>query len=469
MLLDFLILMKQELIITVIIFILLTLKLGREYTNETILNTVNILLLLNFAAGWFGNQTGALFSGMFHTNELIVLEKNILNLGTLIISMQAGSWLKTHAHVPEFFILLLSTLLGMFLMISSGNLLMFYLALELSTIPLAAMANFDLAKRQSSESAMKLIISSAFASGLLLFGISLIYGATGTLTFTEMAAHMSRQPLHLFAFVLLLAGFAFKISVVPFHLWTADVYEGAPVSVTSYLSVISKGSVLFVFISMLYTVFKPLAESWYNMLFILSVATIVTGNLFAIRQNNFKRFLAFSSVAQVGFILVGITGSSQEATASVVYFVLIYIFSNLAAFGVVALVSALTGREQISDYKGFYKTNPVLSWVLTIALFSLAGVPPTAGFFGKFFLLMSGAGKGNYVLITIAALNMILSFYYYLRIVKAIFMDANEHPIEKLAIPVYPRLALYICVTGIIATGVISYIYDYIHFLSFGF
>lgn len=469
MVIDFLILMKQELIITVIIFILLTLKLGKEYSNETILNIVNILLLLNFAAGWFGNQTGELFSGMFHTNELIVLEKNILSLGTLIISLQASSWLKTHAHVPEFFILMLSTLLGMFLMISSGNLLMFYLALELSTIPLAAIANFDLAKRQSSESAMKLIISSAFSSGLLLFGISMIYGATGTLTFSEMAAHMNGQPLQLFAFILLLAGFAFKISVVPFHLWTADVYEGAPVSVTSYLSVISKGSVLFVFISVLYTAFKPLAESWYNMLFILSVATIVIGNLFAIRQNNFKRFLAFSSIAQVGFILVGISGSSQEATASVVYFVLIYVFSNLAAFGVVALVSAVTGLERISDYKGFYKTNPVLSWVLTIALFSLAGVPPTAGFFGKFFLLMSGAGKGNYVLITIAALNMILSFYYYLRIVKAIFMDANEHPIEKLSIPVYPRLALYICVAGIVTTGVVSYIYDYIHSLSFGF
>ena len=466
---DFLILMKQELIITVIIFVLLTLKIAKDLSNGQLLNIVNILLLLNFAAGFIGNQTGALFSGMYHTNDLIVLEKNILSLGTLIISLQASSWLKTHSHVAEFFILLLSTLLGMFFMISSGNLLLFYLALELSTIPLAAMANFDLAKRQSSESAMKLIISSAFASGLLLFGISLVYGATGTLTFSEMAAQVNTQPLQLFAFVLLLSGFAFKISVVPFHLWTADVYEGAPVPVTSYLSVISKGSVLFVFISVLYTVFKPLADSWYNMLFVLSVATILIGNLFAIRQNNFKRFLAFSSIAQVGFILVGITGSSQEATASVVYFVLIYIFSNLAAFGVVALVSALTGREQISDYKGFYKTNPVLSWVLTIALFSLAGVPPTAGFFGKFFLLMSGAGKGNYVLITIAALNMILSFYYYLRIVKAIFMDANEQPIERLHIPMYPRLALYICVAGIVVTGLVSYVYDYIHALSFGF
>ena len=469
MLTDFFILMKQELIITVIIFILLLIKIGTDISNEKMLNLANGLLLLNLVAGFVGNQSGMLFNEMFFTNPLIVLEKNILNLGTLIVSLQSASWLKKHDHVPEFYILLLCTLLGMFFMISAGNILMFYVGLELSSIPLAAMANFDLGKKKSSEAAMKFIISSAFASGLLLFGISMVYGATGTLTFSEMTAQITTAPLQIFAFVLLLAGFAFKISVVPFHLWTADVYEGAPVAVTSWFSVISKGSVLFVFVSVLYTVFKPLAASWYNMLFILSVCTILIGNLFAIRQNNIKRFLAFSSIAQIGFILVGITGSSQIATASVVYFVLIYVFSNLAAFGVVALVSAVTGREQVSDYKGFYKTNPVLSWVLTIALFSLAGVPPTAGFFGKFFLLMSGAGKGNYILITIAALNMIISFYYYLRIVKAIFMDTNEQPIERLTIPVYSKLAMIICIVGIIVTGLVGYVYDYIHSLSFGF
>ena len=466
---DFFILMKQELVITVIIFILLLLKIGMDLLNETFINLTNGLLLLNLVVGFIGNRSGMLFDEMFLTNPLIVLEKNILSLGTLIVSLQSTDWLKKHDHVPEFYVLLLCTLLGMFFMISAGNLLMFYVGLELSSIPLAAMANFDLAKKKSSEAALKFIISSAFASGLLLFGISLVYGATGTLTFSELSAHITGAPMLIFAFVLLLAGFAFKISIVPFHLWTADVYEGAPVAVTSWLSVISKGSVLFVFVSVLYTVFKPLAATWYNMLFVLSVLTILIGNLFAIRQNNIKRFLAFSSIAQIGFILVGITGSSQLATTSVVYFVLVYVFSNLAAFGVVALVSAVTGREQVSDYKGFYKTNPMLSWVLTIALFSLAGVPPTAGFFGKFFLLLAGAGKGNYVLITIAALNMILSFYYYLRIVKAIFMDANEQPIERLAIPTYPKLAMIICVTGIIVTGLAGYVYDYIHSLSFGF
>jgi NADH-quinone oxidoreductase subunit N len=264
---------------------------------------------------------------------------------------------------------------------------------------------------------------------------------------------------------LIIAGFAFKISVAPFHLWTADVYEGAPVAVTSFLSVVSKGAVLFVFVSVLYTVFAPLAKAWYNMLFVLSLLTIIIGNLFAIRQENFKRFLAFSSIAQVGFILVGISGSSDVSTASVVYFVLIYVFSNLAAFGVVALISASTGKENISDYKGLYKTNPGLSWVLTIAMFSLAGVPPTAGFFGKFFLLIAGAGKGNYLLISIAALNIVISLYYYLRVVKAIFMDANPTPLPSIQTPLMPKLSFFVCVAGVVVIGVASPIYNYIYSL----
>jgi NADH-quinone oxidoreductase subunit N len=216
-------------------------------------------------------------------------------------------------------------------------------------------------------------------------------------------------------------------------------------------------------------VFKPLAAVWYNMIFVLSVMTMITGNLFAIRQNNLKRFLAFSSISQVGFILIGISGNSPAGTTSVIYFVLIYIFSNLGAFGVISLVSALTGKETIDDYKGFYKTNPLLSWVLAISLFSLAGIPPTAGFFGKFFLLIAGAGQGNYILITIAALNMIVSLYYYLKVVKALFMDVNEDPIQKITIPAWPKVALFICLAGIVLTGLLSVVYDYIFSLSIGF
>lgn len=459
-------LLRQELVLSLLIFLLLFIKLGKDRGNSFLLNMVNMLLVLNLAVGLCCMQEGELFSGMFHTNATIVFEKSILNLAVLLISMQSYSWLKLHDQVIEFYLLLFTSLLGMQFMISSGNMLMFYLGLEMSTIPLAAAANFDLTKRRSSEAAMKLIISSAFASGILLMGISFIYGTTGTLSFEALPVKLNGNPLQLFAFILFIAGFAFKISAVPFHLWTADVYEGAPVAVTSFLSVVSKGAVIFVFVSVLYTVFQPLSHAWYLIISVLSVATILVGNLFAMRQDNLKRFLAFSSIAQVGFILIGILSGDHQGAVSVIYFILIYVFSNLAAFGVISSVSAMTGKEQITDYRHFYKTNPLLAWVLTIALFSLAGVPPTAGFFGKFFLLTAGASKGNYLLITVAVLNMVISFFYYLKVVKAMFMEENESPIETLGIPAISKLALYICVAGIILVGFASVVYEHINSLS---
>ncbi|MFT3933324.1 MAG: NADH-quinone oxidoreductase subunit N [Chitinophagaceae bacterium] len=467
---QFFLLARQELAITLIIFVLLFIKVGfAMWTNAAIMKLVNALLLLNFLFGFFLPIEGSLFSEMFRTGKLIVLEKNILNLGTLLVSCIAYDWLKDYKHTIEFYVLLLSTLLGMFFMISAGNLLMFYLGLELSGIPLAAIANFDLDKKRSSEAAMKFIISSAFSSGLLLFGISMLYGSTGTLVFAELPKFLDGNPLQLLALVLLITGFAFKISVVPFHLWTADVYEGSPVAVTAYLSVISKGAAVFVFVSVLYTVLQPLAHIWYIILAILGVLTMCIGNLFALRQDNIKRLLAFSSITQAGFILVGISGSSQSGMASAVYFILVYVFSNLGAFGVIALVQAVTGKEDIADYKGFYKTNPLLAWVMALSLFSLAGIPPAAGFFGKFFLLLAAAGKGNYLLIIIAALNMIASLYYYLKVVKTIFIDRNEHePIAHLKVELFPKLALLICVAGIILLGLASGVYEYIYSISFG-
>ena len=459
---EFLTLMKPELVLTGIIFLLLFIKIGKGIKNEPLLLLIQVLLLLNFLTGFFFNTAGSLFDGMYQTSGMIVLQKNILNLAVYLISLLFADWFKKSEHMPEFFMLMLSALLGMFFLISSGNLLMFFLALELATIPVAAMANFDLDKKRSSEAAMKMILSSAFSSGILLFGISLVYGATGTISFAEIPMQLHRTPLEILALVFLFAAFAFKLSIVPFHLWTADVYEGAPMATTSFLSVVSKGAVAFIFMATLYKVFQPMHQVWYNLLMILSIATMIIGNLFALRQQNIKRFLAFSSIAQVGFIMVGMSSNSIQGTTSVVYFILIYVFSNLAAFGVAAAIASQTTKEEIDDYKGLYKTNPFLSWVLALALFSLAGIPPTAGFFGKLFLLTAGAAKGSYLFISIAALNMIISLYYYLRVIRSVFMEKNENPIEKIKIESSAKLALIICGTAIVLIGLLSWIYDYI-------
>ncbi len=458
--------MRHEMLLIVIILGLLILKVaGKAEDNGFVLKFINLLLLISFIVGWLPLMESSLFGKMFYSNALLQFEKNILTAGTLIICLFSSVWLRKLNHLPEFFMLLLTALLGMFLMLSSGNLLMFYLSIEITAIPVAAMCNFNFDERRSSEAAMKMIFSSAFSSCLMLLGISFLYGATGSLDFKALSL-ASGSLLMLTGFTFFFAGIVFKLSVVPFHLWTADVYEGSPVAVTSFLSVVSKGAMVFVFADILNNTFHALRDQWYLMIALLSVVTMVTGNLFAIRQQNLKRFLAFSSITQVGFILIGISGGQEIGVTTSVYFIVVYLFSNLAAFAVISRISDQTGRETIDDYKGLVHSNPVLAWSLAIALFSLAGIPPTAGFFGKIFLLTSGASEGNYILITIAAMNMMISLYYYLRVIRSMFMEKDGGVIPLLQSGSSFRIAIFVCLAGIIVTGFFGSVYEYIHTLS---
>jgi len=462
-------LLAPEVLLTAMLVGLLLLKIFAEQIKPG--KTLTLVSILFFAAtvlALFMRSNASLFGGMFITSPIIGIEKAILLMATFIISLQAFQWLSKFRNYIEFYMLLVSILLGMFIMISAGHFLTFYLGLEMATIPLAALAAFDTEKPRSSEAGMKLILSSAFSSGVLLMGISFIYGTCGTLYFDEVHSLYTGGALQLAGFVFLVAGFAFKISVVPFHLWTADVYEGSPVAVTAFLSVVSKGASVFIFMGTLYKVFGMINGSWVYILCILAVATMVIGNLFAIRQQNIKRFLAFSSITQAGYILVGITSGSIQGTASVVYFMLVYLFSNLAAFTVVGVIADKTGKENISDYNGLYKTNPKLSVAMMLAMFSLAGIPPTAGFFGKWFLLASGMTTGIFTLIVIASLNLVVSLYYYLRVVKAMFVDENEMPVEYIRSSNASRMGLIICTTAIVLTGFFSFIYQYIYSFSTG-
>lgn len=458
---EYLHLMKSEAMVLLIIFILLFIKLGKGMSNDSLLSVVQLLLLLNVVISFVYNDTGRIFNGMFLHNGLAGFQKGVLALAVYIISLVCSQWLKQTEHMPEVFILMLSALLGMDLLISADNLLMFYLALELASIPVAALANFDLERRQSAEAAMKMIMNSALASGIMLFGISLMYGLTGTLDFAQIWGQIKAEPVHIMAFVFFFSAFAFKLSIVPFHLWTADVYEGAPVAVTAFLSAVSKGAVSFALVNVLSKVFVNLGTSWYVLVVGLSLLTMFIGNLFALRQDSILRFLAFSSIAQVGFILVGVSGQNEQAVASTTYFILVYVFSNLAAFGVASVLRSEADITRISELRGLYQRSPMLAWALSLGLFSLAGVPPAAGFFGKMFLLMAGASKGNYIFIGIATLNMIISLYYYLRVVRLVF-SAGEGQQTPLAANRSVWFGLAICVTGIILTGVLSWVYEHI-------
>nr|WP_315150606.1 NADH-quinone oxidoreductase subunit N [uncultured Flavobacterium sp.] len=463
--------MRQEIFLLIIILLLIV---GEIFVNKNKKgNLVHLALFLfgiHTIIGFFAIEESSLFGGMFRTNTLIHFFKNALNVGVLIVLLQSADWIQ-EKMVPlnkgnEFFMLLFSSLLGMYFMISAGDFLMFYIGLELSTLPVAALVAWETSKRISSEAGVKFILSAGLASGASLFGISLLYAATGSIYFADISAVLTSTNLTLLGFVLFFSGLAFKISLVPFHFWTADVYEGAPIGVASYLSVISKGAAAFILMILLFTVLKPLMHVWENIVYIIALATMFIGNLFALRQQNMKRFLAFSSIAQAGFILLGLITGTQLGTATIVYFILVYVFTNLAAFGVVQAIALQTGKENRDDYNGLYRTNPNLSLVMMLALFSLAGIPPVAGFFGKFFLFAAAASKGYYLLVFLAVVNVTISLYYYLLVVRAMFIRRSENPIPFFKSKIYMRLGLVLTVLGIIILGLYSPLYDYIFELS---
>ncbi len=462
-------LMRQELVLLAVILLLI---IGEIFSNNKkgLVAFAIILFAIHTIIGFFPMQEGTMFGGMFRTTTLTHMFKNILNVGVLIILLQSADWLnekviKEHKST-EFFALMLSSLLGMYYMISSGDFLMFYLGLELSALPIAALVAYETSKRKSAEAGIKFILSAALASGTSVFGVSLLYATTGTIYFEEMATVITYSNLSLLGFIFFFAGLAFKISLVPFHFWTADVYEGAPIGVASYLSVISKGSAVMILMIILFTVMKPFDMVTYKMLYIISLATMFVGNLFALRQQNMKRFLAFSSIAQAGFILLGLLSNDQLGVSTVIYFVGIYVFTNLAAFGVVQSISLQTGKENIDDYNGLYRTNPKLSLVMMMALFSLAGIPPVAGFFGKFFLFTAAASQGLYLLVFLAVVNVTISLYYYLLVIRAMFLRKSDNPIPYFDNKIYMKLGLVLAVLGVLLIGVYSPIYDYIFEIS---
>ncbi|MHC1775672.1 MAG: NADH-quinone oxidoreductase subunit N [Lentimicrobium sp.] len=468
---DFL-LMRHELLLTAIALILLVTDIMLKPTQKPrIIPVAMVLFSIHTIAGFFPAQEGILFGGMFRATPLISMMKNVLNVGVLIILLQSYTWLMKEENrdkMSEYFILMFSTLIGMYFMISSGDFLMFYLGLETATIPMAALAAYTHHQTKSAEAGVKLILSSALSSGILLFGLSLIYGSTGSIYFSDVALFYGNEPMQVLAFLFFFSGMAFKISLVPFHLWTADVYEGSPINVTSYFSVISKGAASFILVLILYKVFFQLIDVWQEVLYIISILTMVVGNLFALRQKNMKRFLAFSSIAQAGFILLGMIAGSQLGMTSVIYFVLVYIFSNLGAFGVVSAIEAATGKINMSNYDGLYITNPKLSLLMMLAMFSLAGIPPVAGFFGKFFLFTSAASAGYYWLVFIAVLNATISLYYYLMVVKAMFINKTETPIATFRSDGMTRAGLILSGLGIVVVGFWSQVYELINSLSVG-
>ena len=437
----------------------------RPWFNPLVCAFMLIHILLNCCP----TEPATAFGGMYATTPMIGVLKTILAFGTLIVFIQARTWLSRPDSTfkeGEFYMLIISTLLGMNMMVSADHFLLFFLGLEMASVPMACLVAFDKYRHNSAEAGAKFILTATFSSGVMLYGLTFIYADAGSLYFNEVSQHLSATPMTVMGMVFFFSGLGFKISLVPFHFWTADTYQGAPTTITGYLSVVSKGAAAFALCSILMHVFGVLLEQWQYLLGIVIVLSITIANLFAIRQTELKRFMAFSSISQAGYIMLAVMGDSGMGVTALTYYILVYVVANMSVFTIISAIEERNnGVTDMDAYNGLYSTNPKLAFLMTLALFSLGGIPPFAGMFSKFFVFMAALEQGSvwaYAVVFIALINTVISLYYYLLIVKAMYINKSENPLPAFKSDCNTRLALAICTLGVALFGVCSYVYDWI-------
>ena len=437
----------------------------RPWFNPLVCAFMLIHILLNCCP----TEPATAFGGMYATTPIIGVLKTILAFGTLIVFIQARTWLSRPDSTfkeGEFYMLIISTLLGMNMMVSADHFLLFFLGLEMASVPMACLVAFDKYRHNSAEAGAKFILTATFSSGVMLYGLTFIYADAGSLYFNEVSQHLSATPMTVMGMVFFFSGLGFKISLVPFHFWTADTYQGAPTTITGYLSVVSKGAAAFALCSILMHVFGVLLEQWQYLLGIVIVLSITIANLFAIRQTELKRFMAFSSISQAGYIMLAVMGDSGMGVTALTYYILVYVVANMSVFTIISAIEERNnGVTDMDAYNGLYSTNPKLAFLMTLALFSLGGIPPFAGMFSKFFVFMAALEQGSvwaYAIVFIALINTVISLYYYLLIVKAMYINKSENPLPAFKSDCNTRLALAICTLGVALFGVCSYVYDWI-------
>ena len=437
----------------------------RPWFNPLVCAFMLIHILLNCCP----TEPATVFGGMYATTPMIGVLKTILAFGTLIVFIQARTWLSRPDSTfkeGEFYMLIISTLLGMNMMVSADHFLLFFLGLEMASVPMACLVAFDKYRHNSAEAGAKFILTATFSSGVMLYGLTFVYADAGSLYFNEVAQNLSATPMTVMGMVFFFSGLGFKISLVPFHFWTADTYQGAPTTITGYLSVVSKGAAAFALCTILMHVFGSLIEQWQYLLGIVIVLSITIANLFAIRQTELKRFMAFSSISQAGYIMLAVMGDSGMGVTALTYYILVYVVANMSVFTIISAIEERNnGVTDMDAYNGLYSTNPKLAFLMTLALFSLGGIPPFAGMFSKFFVFMAALEQGSawaYVIVFIALINTVISLYYYLLIVKAMYINKSENPLPAFKSDNNTRLALAICTLGVALFGVCSYVYDWI-------
>ena len=426
-----------EIFISLSIMFLLILGVFKKNSSKIIQN-LSLLILLITAVITFNETLSVKQITLFNESVIIDYLSSFMKIVTLlaafVVLLVSPNYLRTFKIFKiEYPILILSSVLGMMIMISSNDLIVFYMGLELQSLALYVLATFDRDKLKSSEAGLKYFVLSALSSGLLLYGCSLIYGFTGSTNFNVIANQFNANEYAItFGIVFILVGLAFKISAVPFHMWAPDVYEGSPTSVTLFFTIVPKIAALTVFIRFLFVPFLNLIEQWQMILVFLSIASMLFGAIAAIGQKNLKRLIAYSSISHVGYALAGLaTGSNVGIQSSVIY-IIIYIIMNLGFFSCLLMMKRNdVYYEQIDDLSGLSKNHPMLSLSLLIILFSLAGIPPLAGFFAKFYIFKSVIEQSMYFLAIVGLLATVVAAFYYLRIIKIMYFDKEKESYDK--------------------------------------
>ncbi len=406
--------------------IMFLLILGVFKKNSSILiQNISLIVLLITAVITFNETLAINQTTLFNDSIIIDYFSSFMKIVTLIaaflVLLISTNYLKTFKIFKiEYPILILSSVLGMMVMISSNDLIVFYMGLELQSLALYVLATFNRDQLKSSEAGLKYFVLSALSSGLLLYGCSLIYGFTGSTNFNVIANQLnSSEYMITFGIVFILVGLAFKISAVPFHMWAPDVYEGSPTSVTLFFTMVPKIAALTVFIRFLYVPFLNLIDQWQMILIFLSIASMLFGAIAAIGQTNIKRLIAYSSIGHIGYTLAGLATGTNDGIQSSVIYITIYIIMNLGLFSCLLMMKRNNKYyENIEDLSGLSKNHPLLSFSLLIILFSLAGIPPLAGFFAKFYIFKSVLEQSMYFLAIVGLLSTVIAAFYYLRIIK---------------------------------------------------
>jgi NADH-quinone oxidoreductase subunit N len=427
--------------------------------QRQILPWLTVVGCLTALAMIMGSRPSIAFGGMFLIDGFAVFFKSICLVGVILTTLMSEHFRRIIAmHQGEYYSLLLFSAVGMLIMASAGDLMVLYLGLELMALPVYALVGLHKKENRTSEAAVKYFLMGGFASALLLFGMSLVYGLTGTTDIARIgelinALHLTNNPALLAALALLLAGFCFKVAVAPFHLWTPDVYEGAPTVVTAFMSVGPKVAGFAIFCRVLFFGLPQLHDHWGPVLAVLALLTMAVGNITALCQQSLKRMLAYSAIAHAGYALLGLLAGTTEGISATMTYLFIYMFMNMGAFAILMLLATPEQpHESIEDCKGLAARSPIAAALMLVFLFSLTGIPPTAGFIGKFYLLKAAFAAGYTLTVVGAVLFSAISAYFYLRVVRYMYMT---DPQQNSSLHYSPGMivALGLCLIGVVGLG----------------